>query len=259
MSTPSDASDRSLLERLQQGRDAATLAEIVRRYGGMIHGVCVRRVGPEAAANASMAVIRELLEHPDIVSSALPVWLHASALRRGDGGPGHTPAHAEPDWDTLAPALDPALAAMPPLPRWHLLTALCMLPPRSHAIAYTREFDGALAQPIAEAMRLLADQLGAANPGDLTVLAGLLERNAIELPPPVLAAQLGRLALGALPTAAPDALTPGARRAKVVWFIAVGGLVFVVIMAVVFWAISLWSAEHRKPGSQADSMQSPPR
>jgi hypothetical protein len=248
-----------LLERLKRGRDAATLAEIVRRYGGMIHGVCVRRVGPEAAASATVAVIRELVEHPDIVSSALPVWLHASALRRGDGGPGPTPVHAEPGWDSLAPALDPALASLPPLPRWYLLTALCMLPPRSHAAAYVREFDGALAQPIAEALRLLAQQLGPASPGDLTLLQGLLERNVIELPPPALAGQLGRLALGALPTTEREALTPGARRAKVVWSIAVGGLVFAVIMAVVFWAISLWSAGHRKPGSEPTPATSVPQ
>jgi len=259
MSTASDASDRNLLERLKAGRDAATLAEIVRRYGGMIHGVCVRRVGAEAAASASMAVFRELLEHPDIASSALPVWLHASALRRGDGGPAHTPAHAEPGWETLAPALDPALAAIPPLPRWHLLMALCVLPPRNHAASYAREYEGALAQPIAEALQVLAQQLGLERPGDLTVLTGLLERNAIELPPPALAAQLGRLALGALPMEQQNVLTPGARRAKVVWSIAVGGLVFVVIMAVVFWAISLWSAGHRKPGSEATSTPSAPR
>jgi len=259
MSTPADASDRSLLERLKQGRDAATVAEIVRRYGGMIHGVCMRRVGPEAAANASMAVIREVVEHPDIVSSALPVWLHASALRRGDGGPSHAPAHAEPGWETLAPALDPALAALPPLPRWHLLIALCMLPPRSHATSYARECEGALAQPIAEALQLLAEQLGSSGPGDVALLHGLLERNAIELPPPALAAQLGRLALGALPTVAHEELTPGARRARVVWSLAIGGLVFVVIMAVVFWAISVWSAGQRKTGDEAVPAARAPR
>ncbi len=254
MSSPADVSDRALLERLCRGRDAGALAEVVRRYGGLVYGVCQRRTG-SAANGACLTVFRELFDHPDIVRGALPLWLHASAARRGDGGPGHSPAAAEAEWMTVAPALDVALAALPPQPRWHLLMALGTLPARGHARAYAQEFSGALAQPIADAVALLAARLGAVAPQERGALMDLLDRNLIDMPPPALAAELGRLALSALPTNEVETLTPGARRAKVVWSIAIGGLVFVVIMAVVFWAIAGWTATHRKTEGGAPTAQ----
>jgi hypothetical protein len=259
MATPTDASDRDLLAALRRSREpealggavqrhgglshALALGEVVRRYGGLVHGVCLRRGDAAQAGAACVAVFRTLLQRPETVKGALPLWLHATAMARGDGGPGRAPVDGEPAWQALAPALDPAIAGLAPLARWHLLLALGTLPARGHGRAQAREVAGPLAEPIAAALAQLAAALAATGSRcDGPALAGLLERNLIELPPPAVAAELGKLALGALPARDAAADTPLSRRTAAVWSITIGGLAFALLVAVAVWALAAWHA-----------------
>lgn len=256
MSDSANATDRALVDRIKSRRDAAALAEVVRRYGGLVHGVCLRRCGADGAGPATVAIFRGLLEQPGAVNGPLPVWLHDEAVKRGDGGPGQAPAGSEEAWATVAPAIDTAIAGLDPQQRWHLLTALYALPPRGHAHAQARDRDEALAQPLQESLTALSAKLSATGithtPADLEAL---LDRNVIELPPPALAAELGRLALGALPTSGPAPAT--GRRAKLVWSLAIGGLAYVIIMAVVIYALSEYSAMRNKEKQRGAESASP--
>lgn len=241
-----DDSDRSLLARLRQWRNAAAVAEVVRRYGGLVYGLCRRRVGDGRAGEVCVAVFRRLIDRPQDVSGPLPVWLHATTLLTAGAPSGAVPADYETDWAVLAPHLDQAIADLSPLDRWHLLVGFCSLPPRGHAPAHHQEFDEALASTMDSAFAELSRRLAQVG-GTVTAakLQELIDRNAIELPPPPLAAELGRLALDSISHAEP-AIVPGAKRAKLIWIISIAGLAYVIITGVVVYWLSGDAAERRR-------------
>ena len=83
-----DESDAALLARYVKDRDAAAFAELVRRFGPLVWGVCRRRLGGSPAAHQhaedafqaaflTLALKAEAVRDP----AALPGWLHRTALR----------------------------------------------------------------------------------------------------------------------------------------------------------------------------------
>src|SRR5262245_23718950 len=136
--------DRQLLERFTAGRDEAAFAELVRRHGPMVLGVC-RRVlhNSHDADDAFQATFLVLVRKAGSISKGESVggWLQrvahnvalksreqASARRRREQRPeGHSPADAlaEVTGRELLAVLDEELARLPQ--RYRAALVLCYL------------------------------------------------------------------------------------------------------------------------------------
>ncbi|MBN9523180.1 sigma-70 family RNA polymerase sigma factor [bacterium] len=172
---PADASDADLLGRFVAGRDAAAFAELVRRHGPAVFGVCRRVTGDHhLAEDAFQAVFVVLAAKAGGVrpASALGGWLygvaHRTALRartmrdrrrrreqaaaRRESVPAESP-------DDLAAVLDAEIARLPA----HLRAAvvLCELGGRSRAEAAAElgVREGTLSSRLAAARKALAARL----------------------------------------------------------------------------------------------------
>lgn len=254
----SDDSDRTLLERLRASRDAAAVAEVVRRYAGLVYGACLRRQPPASAAASCEAVFQTLIANPGQVAGPLPVWLHAEVMARTGSATGCVPPDAVAEWALIAPHLDPAIAALEPLDRWHVLVGLCALPPRGHAASQQHEFAEALADSGVAAMRQLAERLVAAGVSVAPQqLAAVIDANAIEMPPSELSGRLGHLALAVLPRRIVDTPSAAEHRAKVYLGIAIALMVMVVLLAGVVYALSAKVATERGSDSSVPSSTGP--
>ena len=134
--TDADCGDAALLRRYVRHESQAAFAELVRRYGGLVHAACVREVDdPQLAEDATQVVFLLLarkapsLRHMD----SLAGWLFRAsrfsarnALRRERRRKVHeqaviedmTQAHLNgppiPSWSLLEPLLNAALASLRP-------------------------------------------------------------------------------------------------------------------------------------------------
>ena len=139
---PADpAADGELVRRFVAGRDEAAFAELVRRHGPLVRGVCRRMLGAADADDAAQAVFLTLARSAGRVrdGARLSGWLHAVSVRvcrkawrrRASGGvhPRRPAAVADPadeaSWREVAAAVDAALAALPEKLRLPLV--LCYL------------------------------------------------------------------------------------------------------------------------------------
>ncbi len=172
---PADATDADLLGRFVAGRDAAAFAELVRRHGPAVFGVCRRVTGDHhLAEDAFQAVFVVLAAKAGGVrpAAALGGWLygvaHRTALRartmrdrrrrreqaaaRRESVPAESP-------DDLAAVLDAEIARLPA----HLraAVALCELGGRSRAEAAAElgVREGTLSSRLAAARKALAARL----------------------------------------------------------------------------------------------------
>ena len=236
-----DDSDRQLLARVRAGRDAHALAEIVRRHAGLVHGACQRRAGAVAAAGLTARIFADLSDHPEAVSGALPLWLHAAALTHSAALAPARAGDEEAEWSALAPAIDAAIAALAPLARLHLLLAFATRPARGHEMALRADLDPARAQAVAKAVRALAAGLGFTGP--VADLAALLKRNLIAPLPPAVAGTLAALALRSLETSVVEGPRP---RIPTAIRIAIAGVVYVILIAIVVQVVGWWAAERRQ-------------
>jgi hypothetical protein len=243
-------SDQTLMERLRATRDAAAIAEIVRRYGGMVYGVCLRRSEATQAAQVCEQVFRAAIENPAQVKGPLPVWLHAEVLQK-------IPASAEVacadvnNWAALAPVFDAALGTLRAVERWHILVNLCALPPRGHHLLQAQEFnepDISLDASLAALCTVLA-----ASPNDQPALRAGIEANAIAMLPPAVSTRLGQLALASLPASAGEALSPALSRARLYLGVSIGIFVLVLVLGGLIYVLSDKAAdiaEERKSPAQ---------
>ena len=133
--------DAELLRRATNGRDSEALTELVRRYAGLVWGVCRRRLRCEAdAEDAFQAAFLVLARKAGAVrGSNVAGWLFrvarraaARAKRQAEARAGRErpltaePAAAAPPPDReLAAALDDELARLPD--RFRLPVLLCYL------------------------------------------------------------------------------------------------------------------------------------
>ncbi|QDU22551.1 RNA polymerase sigma factor [Urbifossiella limnaea] len=172
---PGDAADADLLARFVAGRDAAAFAELVRRHGPAVLGVCRRVTGDHhLAEDAFQAVFVVLAAKADCVrpAAALGGWLygvaHRTALRartmrdrhrrreRAAARPEAVPADPP---DDLAAVLDAEIARLPDAQR--AAVVLCELGGRSRAEAAAElgVKEGTLSSRLAAARKALAARL----------------------------------------------------------------------------------------------------
>jgi RNA polymerase sigma factor (sigma-70 family) len=232
------ASDGELLSRFADGRDADAFAELARRHGPMVLGVCRRILGDAHAAEdafqttfLTLARYARSLRRP----AALAAWLHGVAVRTAQRARArrqrcqHTETHrlppsqppdplAEVSGRELVAAIDEELARLPECYRAPLL--LCGLDglTRDETAARLGWSLGTLRGRLERGRELLRKRLTARGLTVPTVLAGLVTADRATVPAGLLAATV-RLAL----TASPATWGPAAALALAgVLFAAVG-------------------------------------
>ncbi len=133
------AGDADLLGRYATARDEAAFAELVRRHGPLVRGVCRRMLGTTDADDAAQAVFLSLARQAGRVRHADPLsgWLHAVSVRvcrkawrrRAKPTAVARPAVADPadeaSWREVAAVVDDILARLPDRLRQPLV--LCYL------------------------------------------------------------------------------------------------------------------------------------
>lgn len=95
-----DVDDAELLERFSRTRDEAAFAELVRRYGPLVWGVCRRRlVRREDAEDAFQAAFLLLAAKADTIRNPqwLAAWLHRTACRAAMRVATHSPVEVPDD------------------------------------------------------------------------------------------------------------------------------------------------------------------
>ncbi len=181
------ATDADLLGRFVRDRDEAAFAELVRRFGPLVLGVC-RRVVPDAhlAEDAFQAAFVVLARKASEVRPAtLPHWLYGVARKvalrartmAGRRAKRETLTAAPPEVAALPPepddtaALDAAIADLPAVYREAVI--LCELSGVSRTDAATRLgiAEGTLSSRLAKARKLLAAALSRKGIGLPAVLA----------------------------------------------------------------------------------------
>jgi RNA polymerase sigma factor (sigma-70 family) len=174
--------DGYLLERFIRERDEPAFAELVRRHGPMVLGVC-RRVldNPHDAEDCFQAVFMVLVRKAETIrpSSMVGNWLYGvayrtalearklAARRRIIEKKKHELAHAElapgespaAQWQEMRPALDRELSRLPE--RYRCILVACDLEGKTRRTV-AEEFDlaeGTVASRLARARRLLAKRM----------------------------------------------------------------------------------------------------
>src|SRR5579883_1814388 len=124
-----DLADADLLRRFAAGGDEPAFAEIVRRYGPLVWGVCRNMLPHDAdAEDAFQATFVVLVRSAGTVRGGLGPWLHGVAVRvalkarraaarrrcreRAAAAPDRRPA-AAPEWAELLAAVHEEVARLP--------------------------------------------------------------------------------------------------------------------------------------------------
>jgi RNA polymerase sigma factor (sigma-70 family) len=132
-------SDRELLQRYVDARNAEAFAELARRYSGLVFNTAKRVTGCAAdAEDVVQECFLDLARQAAEVRSVLPAWLHCVATRRALNLRSSAIARrnretsVQPDaisptvsgeWSELAPLLDQAIVELPEELRAPLLLA----------------------------------------------------------------------------------------------------------------------------------------
>ena len=130
---PSDETDRQLLDLFLASRDEGAFAELVRRYGPLVWGVCSRRLKRHDAEDAFQATFLVLLRRANRLGDNVPLgpWLYRVAVMTVRNTMRGNRRRA----DVSAPMghEQPAPAALSVESRLDLETALLSLPERDRA------------------------------------------------------------------------------------------------------------------------------
>ncbi len=206
-----DAADRELLRRFLDERHEPALAELVRRHGPMVLGVCRRLLSEHDAEDAFQAVFLVLVRKAASLrrDTVLAHWLHGVAYRtalhargelarrRAREAQGVPMATVDPpadlEWRDLRPVLDEEVQRLPA--RYRAAVILCYLQGHSYEEA-ARQLGcpkGTLAARLARAReRLRAALTGRGITLSAAALASLLsERGEAAVPAPLAASTVG--------------------------------------------------------------------
>jgi RNA polymerase sigma factor (sigma-70 family) len=229
---PESVTDAELLGRFAESRDESAFAELVRRHGRLVYGVCRRVTGDHhLAEDAFQAVFVVLAAKAAAIRppAAVAAWLHGVACRtalrartmsdrrrrretsvRALPEPSSQPPAA--DLDAVA-VLDEEIARLPD--HYRVAVVLCELEGHARKDAARRLgiAEGTLSSRLAAARKLLADRLR--QRGVALSAAGLsaaLARAATASPPPALTAKAVAAATPELVPAPVAALSHGVLR-----------------------------------------------
>ena len=176
-----ERTDGQLLEAYAASRDGAAFAELVRRHGPMVWGVCRRLLASrEDAEDAFQATFLVLVRKPESVRPAESVgnWLHGVAVRAAQKAAKavfrrrerQVESLPEPEtvaegiWHDLIPVLDQEIARLPE--KYRLLVVLCDLEGNTRREAATRLGwpEGTVAGRLARAREALARRMARHGP-----------------------------------------------------------------------------------------------
>jgi RNA polymerase sigma factor (sigma-70 family) len=218
-STTAEPTDGQLLERFTAHYDEGAFAELVRRHGPMIHGVC-RRVleNEEDVEDAFQATFMILVRKADSIRKreSAASWLYGVALRTARRARVSAARRRERErraavseqavapedvWRDVRPVLDEEVDALPE--KFRDLVVLCYMQGHTYAEAarLLHTAVGTVSTRLTQARNLLKDRLmrrGVVLP--LAILGTLLETNAAPAAVPaqfsVLALEGGKVAAG---------------------------------------------------------------
>jgi RNA polymerase sigma factor (sigma-70 family) len=263
-----EANDHQLLDRFVRLGDDSAFAEVVRRHGPMVHGVCRRALDREQdAEDAFQATFLVLARRAPFIrrGQALPAWLHAVACRvarklrarRPPPSAGNLSAPVAPDDPLMeasrremARALDEELSRLPEAYRAPLV--LCYLDglAREEAASRLGWSLGTLKRRLEQGRKSLRARLlrRGALPAGLVAATLTAEGLRAALPPALLQATLQ--ASQALATSATIS-TPPARLANAVlhgfWLNRVKTLVLTLILTTGLAGVGTWAWGLRAP------------
>lgn len=201
--------DEICLNRWAVYGDAQAFSELVRRYGGMVYGTCLRVLGnPADAEDVTQDCFLALTRRPPQVERSLGGWLHSLATSRsldrirGDRRRAErerrfseeTAATVSPEWNDIQPHVDEAIAALPPNLREPLVRHY-LLQESQQAIAKDLGVSRpAVSQRILRGIQLVRNRLARSG----VVVGGAAPILSFELPggvPSSLATALGKIAV----------------------------------------------------------------
>ncbi|NQT21365.1 MAG: sigma-70 family RNA polymerase sigma factor, partial [Planctomycetes bacterium] len=211
-------SDAALVARYARTRDAEALAELFRRYGGLVHGTCLRMTGNlHDAEDLAQGCFMDLARQCETIRDSLPGWLHrvainrSSQLMRGESRRRRREeararaASSQDDWAQLweqtAPHVDEAVCDLPDELRLPII--LHFLQGKTQA-EVSQEL-GIDRSTVSRRLQKGVDRLrGEMKKAGIIISAGLLaallERNAAQAAPAGLVAAVGRMAIAGVGT-----------------------------------------------------------
>ncbi len=209
-----DMDDLRLLRRYARTRDAEAFANLTRRYGALVYGVCVRALGNEHdAADAAQECFMDLARSAGSITSSLPGWLHAAATHRcldairaasrrryhEAVAMAHKNNKGGPTWAQVGPRMDQLLEELPEELRVPLILHFLQGQSQEQVAAELGINQSTVSRRLEKGLALLRRGLrGAGVIASAAVLAGLLTENAVQAAPAALTAALGKIAIAGI-------------------------------------------------------------
>ncbi len=162
--TDADCGDAALLRRYVRHESQAAFAELVRRYGGLVHATCVREVDdPHLAEDATQVVFLLLARKaPSLLRvDSLAGWLFRAARFSARNALRHERRRKIHEQEVIADMTQAHLNG-PPIPSWSLLeplinAALASLRPHEQEVVLLRYLEGASWRETAARLGLAED------------------------------------------------------------------------------------------------------
>ncbi|MEM7232196.1 MAG: sigma-70 family RNA polymerase sigma factor, partial [Planctomycetota bacterium] len=218
-------SDTNLLDRWVQRKDAEAFGELVTRYADFVYGACLRVLRNDAdAQDAAQNCFLRLARSPGEAPSNLPAWLHAVAtrgsidlVRRGarrrererqfaEQSPPQAETSDSVEWREISMEIDRCISELPDELRYVIVARFLERKTHESIASDLNVSRQTVARRVDEGVQLLRKSLhrrglsiGAATLG-ATLLHSMVE--AAGPAPAALVANLGRMALSGVPSAA---------------------------------------------------------
>ncbi len=206
-------SDAVLMRAYSRSRDADAFQELVRRYAGYVHGVCLRITGNrQDAEDATQECFLSLARAAGQIRRSPAGWLHAVATRRAidtlrrrgtrtrhEANAARLPVDREPTWAEVSPYVDRALAGLPETLRTALILHYVQGRNQKEVAAELGVHQSTVSRRMAKGIELLRRNLKMAGVvAPAAVLAPMLAAHASAAVPTAIIAALGKMAMAGM-------------------------------------------------------------